>query len=93
MADPRQLANRLQEFQEALERFDRELKEQLGELNAVWARVDRVWEGDAYQEFAGSWQSIMRRMGQYVDSARKYEAFLQERIEALRNFENSGGIS
>lgn len=92
MADPRQLAIKLQEFKRSLELFDLELEEQLRSLNSVWARVDRVWEGEAYREFVGSWQGIMERMREYVDRSHRYEAFLQERIDALHNFENSGEI-
>ena len=93
MNDPRQLAERLKTFESSLETFDRELQVQLTSLNAAWSRVDRVWAGEAYQEFVGSWQSILQRMSEYVDSARKYEAFLQERIEALRRFDETGGLN
>lgn len=92
MTDPRQLAERLKAFESALKSFDHELQTQLTSLNAVWSSVDRVWEGEAYREFVGSWQAILQRMREYVDSARKYETFLQERIEALRQFDNDGRL-
>lgn len=91
MANPSQLAAKLQEFKNSLELFDLELREQLSSLNNAWARVDRVWEGEAYQEFAGSWRSIIGCMHEYVHCSRRYEAFLQERIDALNSFESSGG--
>lgn len=92
MTDPGKLAERLKAFSNSLEAFDRDLQEQLVGLNAAWARVNRVWEGEAYQEFVGSWQSILQRITEYVDSCRKYEAFLEERIAALNRLNESGGL-
>ena len=88
--DPDKLRVRLEELNTGLEKFDRNLEQDLKDLQMAWARVNRVWEGGAYQEFVGSWNGIVGQMQEYVDQSRKFEAFLDERIEALRRFTQGG---
>jgi len=85
--DPTQLRKRLVELQYKLAKFDLGLNENFSTLDASWHRLDKAWDGQAYDQFNGSWQKTRRIMQTYIELSRKYEAFLLERIAALEQFE------
>jgi len=85
--DVTQLRKRLEELQSRLAKFDRSLKENFSTLDSSWRRLDNAWDGQAYDQFNGSWQKARRMMQTYIDISRKYETFLLERIAALEEFE------
>ncbi len=85
--DPTQLQKRLEELHSRLGKFDRELKENFSMLDNSWHRLDRAWDGQAYDQFNGSWQKSRRLMETYIELSKKYEAFLVERIAALKQLE------
>lgn len=88
-----QLIHRLEDLLQSLERFDTELDGDFASLEANWSRVDSVWAGKAYEEFVSSWNTVRSMIQEYISNSKTYEAFLRERIEVLRRFERSGGLS
>ena len=85
--DATQLQKRLEELHSRLARFDRELKENFSSLDSSWHRLDRSWDGQAYDQFNSRWQKSRRLMETYIELSKKYEAFLEERIASLKQFE------
>lgn len=85
-----ELKKRLIELHLKLRKFDQGLKDNFTRLDSSWHRLDQAWDGHAYQEFNGSWQSTRQTIKQYNELSSKYEAFLLERIAALEEFERQG---
>ena len=90
--DVTQLIHRLENLLKSLERFDNELDSDFSSLDTYWSRLDQVWGGVAYQEFVSSWNSARAMIRQYTNLSYRYEHFLQERIEALKKVEKTGGL-
>jgi uncharacterized protein YukE len=92
MNDPTVTRQRMQELHEALRKFDSHLHDNFQRLDNSWHRLDKAWDGQAYQEFNGSWDKSRRTMLQYIELSKKYETFLQKLIETLREFEKPSGL-
>lgn len=82
-----QLAERLQALHLQLGTFDVNLRYDFIALDANWMKLDAVWDGESAEVFKGEWETVRLLMIQYIKLATRYEAFLRERIEALRSFE------
>lgn len=91
-SDVTQLKNRLKHLLSRLEAYDVALEDEFMALSVAWDRLDRAWDGVAYQEFIQSWRQAQSMFREYASIASKYEMFLRERIEALERFERSGGL-
>lgn len=87
MSDVNRLLERLRELGETLVRFDMAMEEDFRALDVAWSRLDKVWGGDAREEFTRQWRQTSDMFRQYTSTARKYEIFLDERIRALGDFE------
>lgn len=90
--DVTQLIQRLENLLRSLERFDSELDSDFISLETYWSRVDSVWGGRAYDEFVSNWNNVRAMFQTYTGQSKRYEQFLRERIDALKKFEQAGGI-
>lgn len=92
MSNVSQLKQRLSDFLKALERYDVGLEQDFIALEVAWQRLDHTWDGYAYQQFVGEWSRAQAMFRDYTASAKKYEMFLRDRIEALGVFDRAGGF-
>ena len=82
-----ELKRRLMDLHIKLHKFDGTLRTNFVTLDGAWKRLDKAWDGYAYQEFRDHWQKTRQMIVQYNELSRKYEAFLAERIKAMEEFE------
>jgi len=91
MTDARRLATGLAAYIAALERHFALLREQHGELTAVWGPTRESYQGTGADVFAAAFERADAEFRHYLDQGQRIVALLKERQEALERFDRSGG--
>lgn len=77
----------VEHFAHRLRNFDETLAQEFEGLQASWQEVKYAWDDPVQRRFAEMFKEFTPSIRQYLDTASEYEIFLQEKIEALRDYD------
>jgi uncharacterized protein YukE len=77
----------LQIFRNALENFNRKLKESMNELEDKHNNVSPHWQDEMRKAYDSVWEPLYETMENYINrEAPAYEHFLDEKIKAVGRY-------
>lgn len=91
MADSRILLAGLEEYHRVLGRHLSKLSAEYQQLDNSWRQFSATAEGDYADQFRAGWARTSQRFQQYIEQTQKISAVLDERIEHLRQLNQSEG--
>lgn len=92
MGDTTALLHGLEAYDTSLIQYLDRLRTEFEAVSGSWDRLSAVYEGTAANEFRGRWMRTCQRFQEYLEATRALQAVLQERIEALREADQPGGL-
>jgi len=90
--DTRLLLQGLEDYRKALDRHLKKLDTEFHVLEQRWVALNAVYTGDAADEFRKYWMVTIARFNEYITRTRRISEMLDERIEALQEFNRSEGL-
>lgn len=91
MADSRILLSGLKEYRRSLGTHLSRLTTEFQQLDRIWRQFDRVYQGDAADQFREGWQRTTRRFEDYIEQTDKISRLLDERIADLEQVNRTEG--
>lgn len=91
MADSRVLLSGLKEYRRALGTHLSRLTTEFQQLDRTWRQFERVYQGDAADQFREGWQRTSRRFEEYIEQTDKISRLLDERIGDLERVNRTEG--
>ena len=86
MADPAQLKNQLEAYQEILSSHLARMREEYDTLKDRWASLSDVWEGSAAEEVRHFWTGAAADLEAHLEEGEALATYLAERLEHLQRF-------
>ena len=84
----------LEEYRKSLEVHLAKTTSEYTQLEQKWRAFNAVSEGDYANQFRAGWMKTDARFKTYINQSQKIKSLLNERIEALRRFnQQEGGLS
>jgi hypothetical protein len=91
VADSRILLAGLEEYHRVLGLHLSKLTAEFQQLDSTWRQFNAVSEGDYADQFRAGWVRTSQRFQEYIEQTQKISAVLDERIEHLRNLDQTEG--
>ena len=93
MADSKQLLAGLEDYQKALKLHAERMDVEFTHLLKVWESLYEHFQGNAADEFEPVWNGTSKMMKDYFEHTRVLSRVLEERIDELREFDRTIGLS
>jgi hypothetical protein len=87
MADATMLAEHLEAYESAIDRHLQQLGDDFRHLLTSWGNLRECYEGVGADRFDDVWTGTTRRFDEYLTQAQAVRRVLQQRLEALRRFD------
>jgi len=87
MADATLLAQHLERFDDAVQRHLQLVSDEFSHLQRSWDDLRDCYEGVGADRFEAVWTGTVRRFEEYLQRSEALRAVLQERLAALRRFD------
>lgn len=92
MHDQRQLLAGLNSYRDGLDKHLVSLQDEFERIRASWYLLREIFQGNAADEFEPVWEGTLSAFQHYQEDGARIRQILNQRIEALQDFENPTGL-
>ncbi len=85
VVDPEELLR----FAGALKRFNTQSQEELAALARHFRRLGETWQDDEQQQFAASFDTMVRALGRFLAESEQQVPVLQRKAAAIRDYQDA----